>query len=93
MQQVPNPPPLPKPPSGFSPIALATWTGDLTRTLWRYFLDVSRRLNASITTDEIGAGTSIAGTPKYIGQFAFVGGDAYISVGTSSSADWKKITP
>lgn len=37
--------------------------------------------------------TSIAGTPSFVGQVSVVAGEAYIAVGTSSSADWKKITP
>lgn len=31
-------------------------------------------------------------TPEYVGQIAVVTGEAYIAVGTSSSADWKKVT-
>lgn len=36
---------------------------------------------------------SITATPAYLWQKALVGADAYIAVGTSSSADWKKATP
>jgi hypothetical protein len=34
----------------------------------------------------------ISGIPEYIGQIAVVAGEAYIAVGTSSSANWKKVT-
>ena len=37
--------------------------------------------------------TSIGSTPRFVGQHAVVAGEAYIAVGTSSSADWKKVTP
>jgi hypothetical protein len=36
--------------------------------------------------------TSTAETPQHVGQFAIVEGAAYIAVGTSSKADWKRIT-
>lgn len=42
---------------------------------------------------QIGTATSIGGTPEFVGQTSVVAGEAYIAVGTSSSADWKKITP
>lgn len=42
---------------------------------------------------QIGTATSIGGTPVFVGQTSVVATDAYIAVGTSSSADWKKITP
>jgi len=42
---------------------------------------------------QIGTATSIGGTPEFVGQTSVVAGAAYIAVGTSSSADWKKITP
>lgn len=35
---------------------------------------------------------SISEAPLYVGQTAVVSGEAYIAVGTSSSADWKQIT-
>jgi hypothetical protein len=91
--KVANPPAIPKPPYSVTGASLSSWTADLTRALWRYFLDLSRRVNACQTTDELGDLTSIADTPIFVGQLAFTGGDAYIAVATASSADWKKITP
>ena len=40
-----------------------------------------------------GVRLAITNTPEYEGQVAIVAADAYMAVGTSSSADWKKITP
>jgi hypothetical protein len=42
---------------------------------------------------QIGTATSIGSTPVFVGQTSVVAGEAYIAVGTSSAADWKKITP
>lgn len=92
MDKVPNPPAIPKPPYSVTGASLSTWTADLTRSLWRYFLDVSRRLNACVTTDELNDVTSVGANPKYVGQLAFVAGEAYIAVGTSDPSDWKQIT-
>lgn len=92
MDKVPDPPSLPKPPASANAKSIISWMSDLSRSLWRYFLDVSRRLNAVQTLDEVGALSSVAGTPKFRGQLAFSGGNAYIAVGTTSSADWKQIT-
>lgn len=39
-----------------------------------------------------GVGNSIAGTPTRLGEIAIAAGEAYIAVGTTSSADWKQIT-
>jgi len=36
--------------------------------------------------------TSISATPTRIGQLAVVGGVGYMSLGVSSSADWKQVT-
>jgi len=36
-------------------------------------------------------GASISFTPKALGIVVISSGEAYVSVGTSSSADWKKI--
>jgi hypothetical protein len=36
--------------------------------------------------------TSISDVPMFQGQIAVAGGNAYIAVGTSSSADWKQIS-
>lgn len=42
---------------------------------------------------QLGAISSIAATPSQVGEIAVVGIDAYIAVGTTNAADWKKITP
>jgi hypothetical protein len=36
--------------------------------------------------------SSISATPQYTGQMAVVGGQGYIAVGTTGTADWKQIT-
>lgn len=36
--------------------------------------------------------SSINATPQYTGQMAVVGGQGYIAVGTTGTADWKQIT-
>ena len=40
-----------------------------------------------------GVRAAISNTPEFVGQVAVVSTDAYMAIGTSSSADWKKITP
>jgi len=42
---------------------------------------------------QTGALTSIAATPRFVGQFAVVAGVGYMATGTASTADWKQITP
>ena len=44
------------------------------------------------TPHQIGVLSSIAATPLGVGFHAVTGGQAYISIATSSSADWKQIT-
>lgn len=44
-------------------------------------------------TAQAGVLLSITSNPSFTGQFAVVGVDAYVSVGTSTTGDWKKITP
>ncbi len=46
-----------------------------------------------VAAQQNGPLASIAGTPEAKGFISIVAGDAYVAVGTSSSADWKKTTP